>query len=310
MDSPEPHKKGRRSRLIAIAAGLITITAVVLSFASGYLGLGWQWLRPAAELLLLAELVGLIVLERHQLFEPATEKIAGIENRIELIGATLEALDERLTTAGQATFCANSSQTLSVAAHTVRDTIAREQETPQVLRYARLGAAAFYQLTDPEVGHGFQELINSLWTFALSPGSLPDSRARLWSCRFILTMRNLANFESYCENILREVVERKVLNFELKFLVRSRDEAVLSPNLITDRDVLLTFDDANAPTRWGLLLQGRQYVTVFARWFDELWASIPDAYVVYSRNGLRQAALDRIRKELEAAEASGDRRTA
>jgi hypothetical protein len=41
------------------------IAAIVLAFASGYLGLPWLWLRPAAELLLLAELVGLIVLERH-----------------------------------------------------------------------------------------------------------------------------------------------------------------------------------------------------------------------------------------------------
>jgi hypothetical protein len=56
--------KLQRKRLIAIAAGAITIVAIVLSFGSGYLGLGWQWLRPAGELPQLAELIGLILLGR------------------------------------------------------------------------------------------------------------------------------------------------------------------------------------------------------------------------------------------------------
>jgi hypothetical protein len=57
----------RRNRIITIVAGVTTVVAIVLALASGYLGLTWLWLRPAAELLLLGELVGLIVLERHQL---------------------------------------------------------------------------------------------------------------------------------------------------------------------------------------------------------------------------------------------------
>jgi hypothetical protein len=64
----------RRTRVIAIVAGAITVIAIVLAFASSYLGLSWLWLRPAAELLVLAELVGLIVLERHQLFEPCMRR--------------------------------------------------------------------------------------------------------------------------------------------------------------------------------------------------------------------------------------------
>src|SRR5215472_11596761 len=125
MDSPEPHKM-RRNRIIAIAAGIITVTAVVLSFASGYLGFGWQWLRPAAELLLLAELVGLIVLERHQLFEPVNEKVTIVDARTDRIETALEALTERLATAGQVAFYANPSQTLSAISRTLRATIARE----------------------------------------------------------------------------------------------------------------------------------------------------------------------------------------
>src|SRR5262249_5478772 len=72
----------RRNRVIAIAAGAIAIVAIVLAFASGYLGQQWNWLRPAGELLFLAELVGLIVLERHQLFEPVHERVVGIETKV------------------------------------------------------------------------------------------------------------------------------------------------------------------------------------------------------------------------------------
>jgi hypothetical protein len=48
----------RRNRMIAVFAAAITVVAIVLAFASGYLGQQWNWLRPAGELLLLAELVG------------------------------------------------------------------------------------------------------------------------------------------------------------------------------------------------------------------------------------------------------------
>jgi hypothetical protein len=65
----------RRNRMIAITAGAITVIASVLGIAGDFLGLSWHWMRPAAELLLLAELVGLVVLERHQLLEPVHEKV-------------------------------------------------------------------------------------------------------------------------------------------------------------------------------------------------------------------------------------------
>ena len=65
----------RRNRIIAIVAGTVTITAIIVAFAAEYFELPWKWLRPIAELLLLAELVGLVVLERHQLFEPVHETV-------------------------------------------------------------------------------------------------------------------------------------------------------------------------------------------------------------------------------------------
>ncbi len=46
-----------------------------------------------------------------------------------------------------------------------------------------------------------------------------------------------------------------------------------------------------------------------ARWFDDRWAAIPDSYLIYSRSGLNQASLDRIRKEIEGNEGAGNRQT-
>jgi hypothetical protein len=102
------------------------------------------------------------------------------------------------------------------------------------------------------------------------------------------------------------------LNQEDKLLLRVRyeAEALVTPVLVTDRDVILALVDDRAGFRWGFLFQGRQYVAVFARWFDELWASIPIDYLVQSRDGVNEKALDRIRKELEAVEAAGKRRSA
>jgi hypothetical protein len=62
--------------------------------------------------------------------------------------------------------------------------------------------------------------------------------------------------------------------------------------------------------RWGVLFQGPQYLVLFQRWFDDLWASIPDSYLVYSRDGFNENAIDRIRKELEAPESAISLKTA
>jgi hypothetical protein len=64
MAATEPSStNARRNRIIAICAGAVTITAIVVAFAAEYFELPWKWLRPSAELLLLAELVGLVVLD-------------------------------------------------------------------------------------------------------------------------------------------------------------------------------------------------------------------------------------------------------
>jgi hypothetical protein len=107
------------------------------------------------------------------------------------------------------------------------------------------------------------------------------------------------NFDRSLDQLIRPILAGKPSNFEYKVLVRGRAEAMLSPGLITDRDVVTTFDDSTA-FRWGVWFQGPQYLPLFTSWFDDRWASIPDSYLVYSRSGFNQSAIDRIRKELEA----------
>jgi hypothetical protein len=96
----------------------------------------------------------------------------------------------------------------------------------------------------------------------------------------------------------------------MKILVRPRIEAMLSPAVMTDREALMIFDDATAGLRWGVSFQGPQYLVLFQRWFDDLWATIRDSYLIYSRNGYNESAIDRIRKEFQALESAPARQTA
>jgi hypothetical protein len=90
--------------------------------------------------------------------------------------------------------------------------------------------------------------------------------------------------------------------------MKGSPERLLSPNMITDRAVFLVYSDEGGPFRWGLALHGQQYVGLFAQWFDDLWFSIPESYLVYSRSGVNEKAIDRLRKELHALEVSGGAR--
>jgi hypothetical protein len=86
--------------------------------------------------------------------------------------------------------------------------------------------------------------------------------------------------------------------------VRPRVEPLLMPELVTDRDAILAFNDGTANLRWGVLFRGEQYRAIFGRWLDQLWSSIPDTKLLYSRAGFNQKAMDLVRKELEALESA------
>lgn len=200
-------------------------------------------------------------------------------------------------------FFANPSQTVRAIEQALHEALAREQEAPQILRWARL--ADYPRLHDnPELGTELREMLKAIMAFQLLPGGLPNAKTRLWTTRNILTFTNLVGFDHWLAHTLPFFVEHKPLNAETKLLikVRSRAEAILTPNLVTDRDVVVSLDDDSANNRWGVRFRSPQYVAVFARWFDELWASIPEAYLIQSRSGVDERALKRIREELEATE--------
>jgi len=307
---PAPRARSRRNRIIAIAAVVITVIAIVLGFAGDVLGLPWHWMRPAAELLLLSELVGLVVLERHQLFEPVHETVGGIQTRVEEIHATLGLVTQQLGSSGQTTVYPSSHELLRALTRITRDAFSRDQETPQILRIARLSGSPQAIQSDPEYDAEFRRFNEAIMEGLLLSGSRGDAKARWWSIRFIGAVWDAATFDFILERLLGPIFERNPLSFEIKFLVHPcMRHALLSP-VITDREAVLTFDDVIAMFRWGILFQGRQYSALFARWFDEMWTSVPDAYLVYSHNGLNQKAVDLVRKELEAAESSEARPTA
>src|SRR5579863_9461186 len=129
-----PSATARRNRMIAIAAGAITVVAIVLAFASGYLGQQWQWLRPAGELLLLAELVGLIVLERHQLFEPVHESVGGLRNDVTRVLDSLGSITEKLSSSVQVSNVIGPREVLRARLRLLREVSVRHHEGPVILR--------------------------------------------------------------------------------------------------------------------------------------------------------------------------------
>lgn len=173
-----------------------------------------------------------------------------------------------------------------------------DHQIPQVLRIGRL-VGRVRTMEDPDLSAEFREMVGAISAFNVSPGSPPKARARRWSVRSIIAFSTLANFDTTLQQLLATLSAGKPTNLELKVLARTKAEATLSPTVITDRDVLMTFDDSAASDRWGIWFRGPQYRAFFERWFDDLWASIPDSYLLYSRNGFNKNAINRMRKELE-----------
>jgi hypothetical protein len=302
----QPRDHGRRNRLIAIIAGTITVTAIVLGFAGDFLGLPWHWMRPAAELLLLAELVGLVVLERHQLLEPVHEKVGGIDERTNRIDTKLDTVLERLTESGRTTICTSPPEVYRLITRITRDALARDHDAPQVLRFAALSGRAM--AGEPwELEAETKDFAEVFASYLLLPNSKPDSRARRWSLRMMPVFAETENFERWWSRLV-PLISQKPINLETKFVVRAPTQAQLSPQVITDNNVLLCMDDRTSVFHWGLLLEGRQHAALFAQWFDELWSDLPGAHLVYSRTGLDQEELDAFRHELAEAEAAAKKR--
>lgn len=123
----------------------------------------------------------------------------------------------------------------------------------------------------------------------------------------ILAITSADTFDLWLKGPGGKILKLNPVNWEVKILARSRAEAMLSPSFISDREVLLTHDDTNEVWNWGVLFQGQRYVSSFARWFDDMWGSIADTQMIYSRGRLIQAGVDAVRKALEAMESASNK---
>jgi len=90
----------------------------------------------------------------------------------------------------------------------------------------------------------------------------------------------------------------------MKYFMRPVVEGMLSPLIITDRDVVLYYDDDTAAYLWGIVIHGSQYAALFANWFDNRWNALSDANLAVSRRGYHEDNIRRMRAELEVLNSS------
>jgi hypothetical protein len=237
------------------------------------------------------------------------DKVGDIKADTSELRVMLGTVVQQLGASGQTTVYPTSHDLLRALTRITRESFARDQDTPQILRIARFAGEPQAIRADPEYEAEFQGFNDAIKEGLLSSGGRADSKTRWWSIRIMGAVWNIDHLNFILERLVGPIFERHPLNFELKFLVQSKiQHALLSP-VITDREAMLTFDDVNAMFRWGILFQGRQYTMLFARWFDEVWTSIPDSHLVYSRGGLNESAIDLIKKELERSDVTTSRQT-
>jgi hypothetical protein len=214
--------------MIAIAAGVITVIAVVLGFAGDFIGLPWHWMRPAVELLLLAELVGLVVLARHQLFDPVHENVVVARTQMPEISAMLT---ESARTSGQGIACTSTPEVFRTGARIAHEALARDLQTPRILRLARIAGHVRPENVqgDADLAAEIQDWFDAVAAYSLTPGSPPDARARRWSVPYIAASAGLPDFDLTFERGVRQLLGGGPLNVEVKILVGRRIEAMPCP---------------------------------------------------------------------------------
>lgn len=304
----------RRGRLIGVAMVVLAVAAIVAHFGAERLHL--EWIRPIAELIILAEILAFIVLERFEIFEPVQESMRDIEGRL----GRLEELSQALATAGQVTARASTADMYRSAARMLRDALAADPGSPQIVRTSRLGGR-WREPDDrnylPEDLGAIGEFSAAMHAFEVRPGSASANPwANLWSKRILLAVGDLRSLDALIrrlptggENARRDfllVSDERVSNVTIKLIVRQQPEAALSPFVIVgERQALLSFEDPSHPyPHWGIFFSAERYASLFARWFDEIWQRL-DAFTVFSRDGLHHDELERVRRRMQAMSAAG-----
>jgi hypothetical protein len=182
-------------------------------------------------------LVGLVVLERHQLFEPVHESVGALRTDVGAIQTRMEEIHAMMTenvrNSAQVIACASTPEMFRTSARVLHEALARDQQAPQILRMARL-AGRVRPPEEPDLVIEFRELRGAITAFLTTPGSPSDAQARRWSARAIWAFATLENFDGHIERNMPMLFgpNGKPSNLEAKILVRPRIEAMLSPGLI------------------------------------------------------------------------------
>lgn len=310
----------KRSRVIAAIMIVIAVAALVANFGSERLHV--HWVGQIAQLLILAEILVFIVLERFEVFEPVRESmqdfhatLRDMDQRLDTRLASLEHIGDVLAEAGEVTAQASPAEMYREAARLLRDELATDPGGPQILRTARL-SGLFARPDDPVYHPDELDAVNEFVTALAAYDEALDGQgaspwAHLWTKRTLFAIGDLASFEAFAMRLplngrpaapgFAVAPHSRTRNLTIKVLVKSRPEPALSPLLILgERAACLTFEEPSHPApHWGIFLRGARYASLFARWHDEIWHS-PDAYTIYSRDGINEQELERVRGRLEA----------
>ena len=213
------------------------------------MGVEWKWLKPVVEMLVLAELLGVVVLERRQLFEPIHETVEAIQSRTEDLYRALDA-------STHATLYANLGELIRALTRATREALARDHDAPQILRSARLASCYTVIGRDRQLLREVRDWINAVAEYCLRNDTHLDSRNCDWKVQIVLAVPNVNVLDEEICQILRITEECKPLNEEVKLLVRQQVQAALSPTLIIDRETTISFDNGTAAFQWGVAFQG------------------------------------------------------
>jgi len=289
----------KRSRKIGIAMAATAVVAIVAHFGAETLHL--PWLRETALLVILAEILAFVALERYQVFEPMHDAVGDLQARF----SRFESFREELSASGGVTIQASSHQYYVEITRALREALGADPGGPQILRFASLGLRWEGVISagreETEEARARLEWLEASRAFNLGAGAAPKSPwARLWSVRYLFAVADWKDFEAIQLEPLRNIPEQAPRNATIKLIVHSLG-AALSPTIIGERDSFLKFEDPSSPlVHWSIRFRGAAPAALFTRWFDELW-QMPEAYTVYTRDGLSQQGLEQVRQRLAAA---------
>lgn len=292
-----------RGRKIGIAMAAIAIAAIVAHFGAESLHL--PWLREAAVLIILAEILVFVALERYQVFEPMGEAIAEVRGRLE----SLEQIRSELAASGYALAASDAPSTHQGLVDLLEEALAKKPATPQMLRVALLGGRYVDATSVASAAPQYVAVVTGIRAFS----DTLENRARRpwvasWSVRTLVAIGDERSLEGL-RAMLASAAKAGHTNQTIKLLPRPGTQAAIAPVVVGDQAVALGLEENSlAYPHWGVLFRGQQYAALFARWFDELWQD-PEVITVFTRGTADDAAFERVCKrvaELRVAQRSSN----